>query len=61
MTVIIGISDRPISLRLSPLIDVTTSHFLEAWQINSTHTPLNGDNGGLLLDAYLQLVRKKTS
>ena len=32
---------------------------LEAWQINSTHAPLNCDNGGLLPDAHLLLVRKK--
>ena len=33
---------------------------LEAWHINSAHAPLNRDDGGLLPDAYLHLVRKKT-
>ena len=32
---------------------------LEAWHINSAHAPSNFDDGGLLPDAYLQLVRKK--
>ena len=32
---------------------------LEAWHINSAHAPSNCDDGGLLLDAYLHLVRKK--
>ena len=32
---------------------------LEAWHINSAHAPSNCDDGGLLPDAYLQLVRKK--
>ena len=32
---------------------------LEAWHINSAHAPLNRDDGGLLPDAYLHLVRKK--
>ena len=32
---------------------------LEAWYINSAHAPLNRDDGGLLPDAYLHLVRKK--
>ena len=32
---------------------------LEAWNINSTQAPLNRDDGGLLPDAYLHLVRKK--
>ena len=32
---------------------------LEAWHINSAHTPLNRDDGGLLPDAYLHLVKKK--
>lgn len=32
---------------------------LEAWNINSTHAPLNRNNGGLLLDAYVHHVRKK--
>ena len=34
---------------------------LEAWHINSAHAPLNRDDGGLLPDAYLHLVRKKTA
>ena len=34
---------------------------LEAWHINSAHAPLNRDDGGLLPDAYLHLVRKKGS
>ena len=34
---------------------------LEAWHINSTHAPLNRDDGGLLPDAYLNLVRKKSA
>ena len=29
--------------------------------INSTHTPLNLDDGGLLSDAYLHLIKKKGS
>ena len=32
---------------------------LEARHINSAHAPLNRDDGGLLPDAYLHLVRKK--
>ena len=32
---------------------------LEAWHINSAHVPLNRDDGGLLPDAYLHLVRKR--
>ena len=32
---------------------------LEAWHINSAHAPSNCDDGGLLPDAYLHLVRKK--
>ena len=32
---------------------------LEAWYLNSAHAPLNHDDGGLLLDAYLHLVRKR--
>ena len=32
---------------------------LKAWHINSAHAPLNRDDGGLLPDAYLHLVRKK--
>ena len=32
---------------------------LEAWHINSAHAPFNRDDGGLLPDAYLHLVRKK--
>ena len=31
---------------------------LEAWHTNSTHTPLNIDDGGLLPDADLLFVRK---
>ena len=34
---------------------------LEAWYINSAHTLLNRDDGGLLPDAYLHLVRKKAT
>ena len=34
---------------------------LEAWHINSAHTPLSCDDGCLLPDAYLHLVRKKGS
>ena len=34
---------------------------LEAWHINSAHALLNRDDGGLLPDAYLHLVRKKTA
>ena len=33
----------------------------KAWHINSTHSPLNRDDGGLLPDAYLHLVRKKAT
>ena len=32
---------------------------LEAWHINSAHAPLNRADGGLLPDAYLDIVRKK--
>ena len=32
---------------------------LEAWHINSAHTPLNCEDGNLLPDAYLHLIRKK--
>ena len=31
---------------------------LEAWLINSTHAPLNRDDGGLLSDAYLHLINR---
>ena len=31
---------------------------LETWHINTAHAPLNRDDGGLLPDAYLHLVRK---
>ena len=34
---------------------------LEAWHSNSAHAPLNRDDGGLLPDAYLHLVRKKAA
>ena len=34
---------------------------LETWHINSAHTPLSRDDGGLLPDAYLHLVRKKAA
>ena len=34
---------------------------LEAWHVNSAHDPLNRDDGGLLPDAYLHLVRKKAA
>ena len=43
--------------------NILTSAFvcLEAWHINSTHAPLNCDNGSLLHDAYLHLIRKKAT
>ena len=34
---------------------------LEAWHINSAHASLNRDDGGLLPDPYLHLVRRKGS
>ena len=34
---------------------------LEAWHINSSHAPLNREDGGLFPDAYLHLVRKKVT
>ena len=34
---------------------------LEAWHINSAHTTLNRDDGGLLPYSYLHLVRKKAA
>ena len=34
---------------------------LEAWPINSAHAPLNRDDGSLLPDARLHLVRTKGS
>ena len=34
---------------------------LEAWHINSAHASFNRDDGGLLPDAYLHLLRKKGS
>ena len=34
---------------------------LEAWHVNSAHAPLNRDDGGLLPDTYLHLVRKKAA
>ena len=47
-----------ISLKLSPPIGVTTSAFV--WKlIKSANAPLNRDDGGLLPDAYLHLVRKR--
>ena len=33
----------------------------QTWHINSAHIPLNCDNGGLLPDTYLYLVRKKAA
>ena len=33
----------------------------EAWHINSAHAPLNRDDGSLLPDANLHLVRKKAA
>ena len=32
---------------------------LEAWHINSAHAPLNRDDGGLLPDTYLHLIKTK--
>ena len=32
---------------------------METWRINSVNAPLNRDDGGLLPDAYLHLVKKK--
>ena len=32
-----------------------------AHRLNSAHAPLNRDDGGLLPDAYLHLVRKKAA
>ena len=32
---------------------------LEAWHINSAHAPLNRDDGGLLPDTYLHLIKAK--
>ena len=46
-------------LKLSPLIAVTTSAFV--WHINSAHAPLNCNDGGLLTDAYLHLVKIKAA
>ena len=34
---------------------------LEAWHLNSAHAPLSRDDGGLLPDAYLHLVKKKVA
>ena len=34
---------------------------LEAWHINSAYAPKNHDDGGLLPDDYLHLVRKKAA
>ena len=34
---------------------------LEAWHINSAHTLLNRDDGGLLPHAHLHLIRKKAA
>ena len=34
---------------------------LEVWHINSSHAPLNRDDGGLPPDAYLHLIRKKAA
>ena len=34
---------------------------LEAWHINSAHAPLNRNDGGLLPDAYLHLLRKRAA
>ena len=55
-----------ISLKLSPLIGITTTNWhyhqylcLEAWHINSIHTPLNCDDGSLLPDAYLTSLGKR--
>ena len=53
-----------------PVMHVTTTEkymryhqrlCLEAWHINSAYTPLNRDNGGLLPNAHLHLVKKKCS
>ena len=60
----------PIKLNFSfckrkPLFDALFRYHqhlcLEAWHINSAHAPLNRDDGGLLPDAYLHLVRKKAA
>ena len=49
---------------ISPKIITTNRRYhqrlcLEAWHINSAHALLNREDGGLLPDAYLQLVSKK--
>ena len=44
-----------ISLKLSPLVDVTTSAFVWKPGIST----LTRDDGGLLPDAYLHVVRKQ--
>ena len=43
------------------LVYALNGKHLEAWQIYSAHAPLNRDDGGLLPDAYLHLVRKKAA
>ena len=53
----IGLTKRQFSTRLKEHQRLC----LEAWHINSAHAPLNRDDGGLLPDAYLHLVRKKTA
>ena len=46
--------------KLLPLIDVTSA-FVWKPHLNSAHARFNRDDGGLLPEAYLHLVRKKGS
>ena len=56
---------HPIGWDKSKIITINRRYrqrlYLKAWHINSALVPLNRDDGGLLPDAYLHLVRKKGS
>ena len=59
------LTNHAIGLNKSKIITTNRRHHqrlcLEAWHINSAHAPLNRNDGGLLPDAYLHLVRKKAA
>ena len=50
-----------IMMMLLVIIVVLIIVILTVMHINSAHAPLNRDDGGLLPDAYLHLVRKKAA
>ena len=59
-----SITGWKVTLLIQWIFDGLETHVglcLEAWHINFAHAPLNCDDGGLLSDAYLYLVRKKAA